>query len=76
MFHQLLQRPNPRVSSPNPHSPPKPLKSKQEIAALGPQYDRTKMVCRGATRKMSGNVQIDIKTINTDLRGDEPEMNL
>jgi hypothetical protein len=34
------------------------------------------MVCRGATRKVSGNVWIDIKAINTDLRGDEPEMNL
>jgi hypothetical protein len=73
MFHQLLQRPNPMSQ---PAFSPKTLKVQTRNRSVGPQYDRNKMVCRGATRKMSGNVWIDINAINTDLRGDEPEMNL
>jgi hypothetical protein len=40
---------------------------------LGPEYDRTKILCRGAARP---NAEIDIAAIVVDLRGDELEMNL
>jgi hypothetical protein len=50
------------------HCRPKRLKPEQQIGPLGLQYDRTKILCRSATREIS--------RLPSSIRGDEPEMKL
>jgi hypothetical protein len=55
------------------HCRPKRLEPEEQIAPLGLQYDRTKMLCRSAARQMA---EINFEPAVADRRGDELEMNL
>jgi hypothetical protein len=52
---------------------PKRSKPEEETGALGPQCDRSKILCRTATHL---ETEVNIETGVVDLRGDETKMNL